>query len=555
MAALFTITTDRLRLTWSGPLASPDPSAPPGRLRVQSLRRGAQPRVELRDGLSPDAVRLAEQTLYRLVARSLSGEPVSVQHEDPLATRGLDTDLDGRIVFGTVDFGGQVGSSRFVVSVGGAEEVTFDVEVFPTKMTFAGVEAMRDEVEETLAGLAFEYLRSTNTATDLTVIPPPRATWLSLLRRVLPELELALERIASNPYRDLRREPVPVRADRVQRPDATLRRAVLRGRGRGAFVTLESGFSVRSMLPERLGTATLDTPEHRWLRARLASARASLGAIQQDEAQLPRSARRCQVLSDLADAERRLVRLLRLDPLAAAGAAAPPPIPTQRLLTATGYAEAHRACHTLSLSLALADGAVPHATRDLHLLYEMWCYLVVLRGVARVLGQPVPPHAFFRSEHRGVRMMLRRGRRHGTVFETGARRVQVVYNPRFSARPGLLAQRPDIMLSIEGSTTKQYVLDAKYRRDDTSGYIRRFGAPGPPEDALGDLHRYRDAIRGRAGQRIIEQAVALFPSRAGEAFGDSRLWTAIAGIGVGAIPLVPGATDYLDRWLAEVLGD
>lgn len=556
MAVLFTLTTDRLHLTWSGPLAPHDPTAPPGALRIQPLRAEVQPHVELSDGRVLEPLRLAEQTPYRVVARSLSDKPVAIRHEDPLATRELATDQGGRIVFGTIDFGGQVGRSRFVVAIGGVEEVAFEVEVFPTKLAFEDVEAMRAEVDETLAGLAFEYLRSTMLQAQPFVLPPRRATWLTILRRVLPELEIALERVAAQPLRDLRRESVLIRADRVHRPDATLRRAVLRGGGRGSYVTLESGMPVRGMLPERLAVVTLDTPEHRWLRNWLEAARVALAVIQHDEARLPRSARRRQILGDLADTERRLSRLLRLDPLAAVSMTAPPALPTQRLLTAPGYAEAHRACRMLSLGLTLADGSVPHATRDLHLLYEIWCYIVVLRSVARALRSPLSPGDFFRAEHRGVRLMLRSGRRHGVTFDVGARRVQVAYNPRFAARPGLLAQRPDILITVEADgMLRHYVLDAKYRRDDTSGYVRRFGAPGPPEDALGDLHRYRDAIRNQSGRRIVEQAVALYPHHTDEAFAESRLWTAITHVGVGTIPLVPGATGYLTRWLESVLAE
>ena len=554
MAVLFTITTDRLHLTWSGPPAPDDPTAPPGALHVQPLRAEVRPRVELREGLTAESLRLAEQTPYRVFARSRNGEAVVLRHADPLATRGLAADQSGS-VFGMVDFGGQVGRSRFVVAVGGIEEVTFEVEVFPAKLAFADVEAMRAEVDEALAGIAFEYLRSTAMQAEHTDSPPSRATWLVMLRRVLPELESALERIAAQPHYGLQREVTLVRIDRVQRPDATLRRAVLQGRGRGTFTSLSSGLTVRTMLPERRAVATLDTPEHRWLYGRIAGARAALAAVQQDESRLPRSARRNQVLRDLTDAERRLARLLHTAPLAAAEVEVSAVIPTQRLLTAPGYAEAYQACQALSLSLTLADGPVPHATRDLHLLYEMWCYLVVLRRVANVLRMPLSPEWFFRAEHRGVRLMLRRGRRHGVTFDLGARNVHVAYNPRFAARHGLLSQRPDILLTVEeGGAEQHYVLDAKYRRDDTAGYVRRFGAPGPPEDALGDLHRYRDAIRDGAGRRTVTQAVALFPYRADEAFGESRLWTAIRHVGVGAIPLLPGATDYLGRWLADVLG-
>ena len=379
--------------------------------------------------------------------------------------------------------------------------------------------------------------------------------WLTLVRRALPTLEAALDYVAAHPRRDLLREPELVRAERVQRPDASLRQAVRQGRGAGPLHRLRSGLPVRARLTERRARVTLDTPEHRWLRARIAAARRTLAALHAAEAHRPRSARRARVLADLSDAEARLARLLRLAPLAAASPG-PPPVPTPRLLTAPGYAEAHAACQSLTLGLRLADGPVPHATDDLWTLYEMWAYLTVVRAVARVLACPVSPHDFFRAEHRGIRFLLRRGRRHGVTFERDGQRVTVTYNPRFSARAGLLAQRPDVLLSVEEDrTVRRFVLDAKYRRDDSAGYVRRYGAPGPPESALGDLHRYRDAIVSATGERTVEQAIAVFPYREPEpgAFAASKLWTAVEAIGVGAVPLLPGATGYLDRWLRRVL--
>jgi predicted component of viral defense system (DUF524 family) len=259
------------------------------------------------------------------------------------------------------------------------------------------------------------------------------------------------------------------------------------------------------------------------------------------------------VLADTEDAGDRLARLLRLGPLAAADAATAPPAPTPRLLAAPGYAEAYDACRALALGLALADGPVPHATKELWLVYEIWCTLTLARAIADVLGQEIPPAAFFRAEHRGIRFLLRRGRRHAVTFEGDGVRVRLAYNPRFG--DGLVPQRPDLLLTVErGGSAQRFVLDAKYRRDDTARYLRRYGTPGPPEDALGDLHRYRDAIVDRQGRRRVAEAVALFPVLdAPEAFGESRLWASIERIGVGAIPLVPGVTDGLDRWLRRVL--
>ena len=556
MPPLFSITTERVRLTWSGPPAPPDATAPPGFLTVRPLRADAVLRVEVEG--TPTAfgvpLRLAEQTAYRLFAASTHG-PVEIRHRDPVITSGLVSEDGGRAVAGTVDFGGQIGRSTFVVAVGGVEEVAFDVDIVPTKAAWDDVEAMRAEVDEALAGLAFEYLRATASPAAATSDPPRRTTWLTLVRRALPTLDAALDHIAAHPRRDLLREPTLVRAERVQRPDAALRASVRQRRGAGPLQSLRSGVPVRARLVERRARVTLDTPEHRWLRARIEAARRTLAALHADEARRPRSARRARVLAEMADAEGRLARLLRLAPLAAASPG-PPLAPTPRLLTAPGYAEAHVACQSLTLSLRLAAGPVPHATSDLWTLYEMWAYLTVVRAVARVLEQPIPAHAFFRAEHRGIRFLLRRGRRHGIAFERDGQRVTVTYNPRFPARAGLLAQRPDVLLTVErGDSTRRFVLDAKYRRDDSAGYARRHGAPGPPESALGDLHRYRDAIVTAAGERTVEQAVALFPYREPEpgVFAASKLWTAVAAVGVGALPLLPGETSYLERWLWRVL--
>ena len=562
MPPLFSIATERFRLTWSGPVAPPDPSAPPGYLRIRPIRPAASPKVEVMGQAAEmtTPLRLAEQTRYRVFLRSRTEAPVELRHKDPLATRGLVGDDDSTIWSGTVDFEGEVGRSRFVVAVGGKEEVAFEVEVFPTKATLAEVEAMRTEVDEALAGLAFEYLRSTTTPTQQVRRPTRRATWLTLLRQALPALEAALERISAHPHYELSRAPHLVRAERVQRPDATVRRAVLRGEGVGAVAAMSTSIHARSSIPTRRAVSALDTPEHRWLRAHLDSARNTLSVMQKDESRLVLSDRRRQTLADLSDTERRLARLLRLDPLKATDRNYPISAPTKRLLTAPGYAEAYRAILLLRLGVGLAEGSVPHATRDLHYLYEMWCYLTVVRSVSRILEVSIPEHDFFRAEHHGIRFMLRRGHRHRVAFEHRGRHIQVAYNPRFAARPGLLTQRPDILLAITDENTKRhYVLDAKYRRDDSAGYARRYGAPGPPEEALGDLHRYRDAIVEADGERVrrsVVQAVALYPYRElePEAFAKSRLWKSIETVGVGAIPLVPGATVYLDRWLEAVLG-
>ena len=193
----------------------------------------------------------------------------------------------------------------------------------------------------------------------------------------------------------------------------------------------------------------------------------------------------------------------------------------------------------------LRGGGLDVATQDLAVVFETWAALAVAQTVAEVLGVE-PPARPFGIESRGTDVRLGRGQRHAIRLAADGVRVEIAYNPRFPAPPALLPQRPDLVLTVtRGEHTRRIVLDAKYRRDDSAGYRRRYGASGPPEDALGTLHRYRDAIPGE-----IDIAAALFPGSPDSDFRTSRLWTSLDTLGVGAIPIRPGHLGAL----ADVIG-
>jgi uncharacterized protein len=549
---LFSLETDTLRLGWSGPAPAPDPTGPTPLLHARALRPGSGVTIRAgadlqRGGHVALPLGVAEQGAYRMLVQGRTDLRLGFRPADPTLEFGLATDERAHIIHGVIDFRGQVGRAVFDVTVGGRLEVTFSVDVVPTKVATSDVEAMRADVDRALAGLALEYLGATTPARPAEDLPV-RASWLSLLREALPGLEEALAVIARRPLRDVRRTPEPTRIEAVRRPDVAVRRTL---RTRAAC----GGTAMPPILPARRAVATMDVPEHRRLRSRIETIQRIIAEVGRDEAVLPPTPRRRRTRAELADTAQRLGRLLEIEPLRAAGVG-PAPAPTVRTLATPGYAEAHLALQRIESGLAVGAGSVPQATKDLPLLYEMWTYLTVLQMVATILGRSLSPGAFFRGEHVGVRLLLRRGRRHAVAFEDAGRRVEVHYNPRLGTRTGLLAQRPDVLLTISasGEPPRWFVLDAKYRRDDSPAYRHRFGAPGPPADALGDLHRYRDAIvADSGGHRLVEAAVALYPHRPGDAHGETRLWRSIGELGVGAIPVLPGETDWLRRWLTSVL--
>ncbi|HEV2129499.1 MAG TPA: DUF2357 domain-containing protein, partial [Longimicrobiaceae bacterium] len=252
MDELFRIETDRLLLVWSAPH---------------------------RAEISPSRPRLREQTDYLLFLRSSTAEPVAIEHRDPVLLRDLTRSDGGRVIHGRINFGSQVGRSIFTLYVGGGAKLEFEVEVFPTKLDYAEDYAqLTAETQEILTGLVLEYLRSTFQLGHAAPVRSESSSveWLTLLRHASVELERGLRQVARQPQRALLREPQDARAEQVQRTDAALRRAVLRGRGWGSAMPLAGGAVVRERLQEQRARPTLDTPEHRWLAAQLARIRRRL---------------------------------------------------------------------------------------------------------------------------------------------------------------------------------------------------------------------------------------------------------------------------------------
>ena len=515
------------------------------------------------------APRLFEQSDYRLVARAREqGSRVELRHRDPDLLSGVlpAEDAVPGLVVGTLNFRSQVGRSRFEVLIDGKHELTFEVEVFPSKLDYReDYDQILAEVQDLLTALAFEYLKATHTGAAERQGPPTALEWALKLRAVVDDLERGLRHVARSPIRALRRETHTVRAERVRRPDSAVLRAARVGGGEGEWVQLGPTAKVRTKLPTRRAEPTLDTPEHRWLADHLSRARRRLAQIVMDEADRPRSPRHTKAVAELRAMEARLDALLRIEPLAAATEPARVGFTSLQLLRAAGYREAARALIALQLGLRLEGNALELSLKDISTLYEYWCYLAVLDLVSQRTGKAIDPHELVEVRATGLRVLLKKGRSTATHFPLpGGRRICVEYNPRYDSYV-LLSQQPDIVLAVEepGKPTVRLVLDAKYRVDASAENRGKLGVVGPPADAINVLHRYRDAIltqepspeEGPRVARSVVYAASIYPAAMStDEFEGSALARQLRMWGVGAVPFLPSNRDILARWLDALLG-
>lgn len=510
---------------------------------------------------------LFEATNYRIVVEDLGGQaPPRIAHRDPTLLDSIDRVPNHSIAAGTLNFRQQLGKSTFTITTD-VEVVRLTIEVFPTKLDYStDYEDILDEVTAAARALALEYLRATHR--DGGTRADPGATdleWLTIVRNEVDRLEGALAYLEQHPHRALERTIQLERVERIGRPSRATLRAIARGRGAGPFLEILPGLRSRTKLPSRRAIETLDTPEHRWLRQQLVLVQQRLGAIfREAQAQLrPRAdgrpqPRRVAELREITRIQERVARLLEGEAIAAANSTAPSDFASLTLLGRPGYREAYRALVTLRLGLSVHGDEVELSVKDLDVLYEAWCFIRIVRLLAAKATEPPRLSDVIRPRTTGgLRVALRQGRSSAVELTVAGSRLVVLYNQTY---PGLTGpQRPDIVVEVQhpGWPRMFIVFDAKYRLDATEEYVSSFGGPGPPIDAVNQLHRYRDAIvlaaAGDSVERPVVKGAALFPLAADVGFKQHKLWLSLETLGIGAIPFLPDSTELVEGWVESLL--
>jgi uncharacterized protein len=255
MKLLFRLATDRFTLDWyrvsqNDPATIRPTNSSIGRLRLMSKNktlvfrdntfREGVPSVLAADPEVTLGAPLFEQTEYQLYLKvNRSNDEIQIQHRDPLFTKGLNSQDQGRVVHGNLNFRGQIGQSLFSIVLNGQRVLDFEIEVFPTKIDYeTDYHEMLGDVQRTLTGLAFEYLRSTFQRGK--VAPSERPTkleWLILFESIIQELEQSLDYVTRRPTRGLTRRERMLRIEQVRRVDNNVRSQVRRGQGKGAMLS------------------------------------------------------------------------------------------------------------------------------------------------------------------------------------------------------------------------------------------------------------------------------------------------------------------------------
>lgn len=240
------------------------------------------------------------------------------------------------------------------------------------------------------------------------------------------------------------------------------------------------------------------------------------------------------------------------------------------LQKATGYSQVYRTWSLFQRSYSLNDGIYRLQTKDIATLYEIWCFIEVSHIVKEKLHLSDED-----IDHRNRMEMnglftwdLGKGEHSRILFKKdNVELAELIYNPKSSERENnsvgitdlvvpTVPQKPDIVLQLTKNDLQEgmkmtYLFDAKYRIDGKD----KNGVDVPPEDAINQMHRYRDAIyykdcQSDALKKEVIGGYILFPGD-GEPtdVAVSEFRKTIDEVNIGAFPLRP--KDTHNRLLLE----
>lgn len=236
-----------------------------------------------------------------------------------------------------------------------------------------------------------------------------------------------------------------------------------------------------------------------------------------------------------------------------------------------GYAQILTAWLKLKSALRPGGDDIDVGYRPISTLYEFWCFLKVRDLLAGHLGEPVEEvwHDGRSADVLDVPELTDDDPsddhlcKIDVTFKDGDRTCLLSYQKTYPAKEAsdgetmaeLNPQRPDIVLSIvDGGSVFTYLFDAKYRISTKRADGREIDAS--PRAAIDDMHRYRDAILYRLRKSEVKHeiigAYVLYPGRP-EPHLCTEYDESIRRENIGAIPLLPGHLDQLERRLTDIL--
>lgn len=476
-----------------------------------------------------------------------------------MSSKKTSINSDGGELYGSLNFGNQVGMTDFTFEYKKKGEkiskrLWFMTEVLSYKLDYrSDMKSIISDIEHEYALLSASFLKDTYISIRSGQKDSSPLIWWQIFRSCYEEILQAARQIIDKPKRRLRSFPKYERAERMTNIPRELENEYQIHKDNPAYL-----YRTENMILSH------DTIENRFLKYALREIYRIFLEVKSHIITALHLENPNQIDHNLDKIEEELLRLNNNPFFRGIGQFKGFTQDNLVMKQAIGYKTILEKWIELQQGYELEEGMRKLEVKDISDLYEIWCFIKVKNIVQDILKEKDKE---IRAKSNGSIITndfipkLVYGGEISFFNHDNIELASVCYNAEvetdkaYSAISGTstitTVQRPDIVLRLsktsENGMKYTYLFDAKYRIDDN----RIGGFDVPPEDAINQMHRYRDAIyyteEGKDHDHLKKEIIAgdilfpgevplkeLDPEKGGYYYQKSN-----SLIGIGAFPLRP----------------
>lgn len=467
------------------------------------------------------------------------------------------TTEDGEL-YGSLNFRNQVGLTDFKVKYRVKGEnidrvLKFTTEVLSYKLDYrSDLKSIISDIENEYALLSASFLKDTYLGMRTNAGESSPLVWWQIFKSCYEEIVRAARDIIERPKRRLKPFVKYERAERLRVLPRELENEYLLHKDNPTYL-----YRTEEMVLSH------DTVENRFLKHAINEMTRKFGEVKRHIMTAMRLDNELKISDSLNEMENDLLQLQNNSFFRGVGLFKGFSQDSLVMKQAHGYKTILAKWIELQQGYDLEEGMRKLEVKEISELYEIWCFIKVKNIVQETLRE-LRINATTTANGKVITKdfipQLVYG---GSVSFINSDKVElasVSYNAEVQDRKSYIKgtktlttrQRPDIVLRLtkteDTGMEYTYLFDAKYRIDDTRD---RDGNDLPPEDAINQMHRYRDAIyyaeNGFEREHLKKEVIGgyvLFPGKIRKEALDYEQGNYIyheshKQIGIGAFPLRP----------------
>ena len=506
-----------------------------------------------------------EQTDYEVIVKSRDGKSVSLWHENYGIRDKISpvTDSDD-LISGIVNFGNSAGFSDFEISHDGKKSLVVRIEVFPSKISYKeDYQDMLQDISNEIAGAVLDFMRNTyqefSIGSTQNTVP---ALFFEVIKRIFYKFQNAANTIISSPHHKLYVEHPIVPAHKVKKIDNQTIKWLQKHPEH--VIPMYVGYSAVKA-PTVKKQITYNTLENQFAKFILKS---TVKKLKDFRDRYTRSTRKPEdaVLNSVDSMTAVLNKFVNTTFLRDVDDYRATQSMSLVFEMAPGYRELYKYYLMMQRGLSVHGDVFRMSHKDTAQLYEYWCFIKLVTLMKR--NYRLASSDVIKVDNTGVTISLVKGKKSEVKFvnpRTGEL-ITLAYNPG-EQNTQTVNQKPDNVLTLEkkGSNVPyKYVFDAKYRiENNPSDPFYPDTKPGPKVSDINTMHRYRDSIVYESDtpsrfmfEKTMFGAYVLFPydDPDGE-YKNHRFYKSIETVNIGGLPFLPGTTELLENFLAELVAD